>query len=267
MTVRPGSGTIRQAWPYALISGGTALVTFLRLPPQSLPGKYLQGDEYWGPAYAIVGALAASLAILTVILVRGRRGGDRPLRHLAVPPALALLIPLVLIVSGAARSRLWTGALCAAVAVVTHLALALPRRRVRVAVCAVAAAAAVLTSTSCQTAWRAEDFEATGLPYYVADIPGYHLNSTYADEHVITLTYHADDAETVWLDAIISRSCPTFVGRSSCIDLPGDVSLGYGQPERGGSGVKDPLPTGVTVRPVSATHLASFRTGISPLAD
>jgi hypothetical protein len=267
MTVRPWSGAIRQAWPYALISGGTALVAFFRLPPQSLPGKYLQGDEYWGLAYAICGALAASLAILTLLIVRGRRGGERPLRHLAVPPVLALLIPLVLILSGAARSRLWTGALCAAVAVVTHVAMALPRRRIRVTVWAAVAAAAVLTTTSCQTAWRAEDFEATGLPYYVADVPGYHLSSTYADVHVIVLTYHADDVETVWLDAIISRYCSTVLGTSSCIDLPDNASLGYGRPERGGSGIRDPLPTGVTVRPVSATHLASFRTGISPLPD
>jgi hypothetical protein len=267
MTLGAWSGAVGQAWPYAVISGGTALVTFLRLPAQSLPGKYLQGDESWGLAYAICGALAASLAILIVLLVRGRRGGERPLRHLAVPPILALLIPLVLILSGAARSRLWTGALCAAVAVVTHLAMALPRRGVRVGVWAIVAAAAVLTSTSCQTAWRTEDFEATGLPYYVADIPGYHLNSTYADVHVIALTYHADNAETVWLDAIISHSCSTVLGKSTCIELPGDVSLGYRQPERGGSGILDPLPTGVTVRPVSATYLASFRTGISPLAD
>jgi hypothetical protein len=258
---------LRQAWPYALISAGTAVITFLQLPPQSLPGKYLQGDEYLWPVYAGCGALAANLAILAVLLLRGRHGGERPLRHLAVPPVLALLIPLVLLLSGAARSRLWTGLLCAAVAVVAHLAMALPRRRVRVTVWALVAAAAVLTTTSCQTAWRAEDFEATNLPYYAADIPGYHLSSTYAEVNLILLTYRADDDRLVMLDAFLSRSCTTRPGEFSCIDLPGDAWLGYGQPERAGRGIKLPMPTGVTVRPDSATHLASFPTGASPLAD
>src|SRR5687768_14109306 len=104
MTMGSLGTAVRQSWPYALISGGTALAVFLALPSQSLPNKYLQGDSSVGPGYAGAALLAASFGVLLVLLTwAGRDGREPPWRHLAVPPALTVLILTVLISGGGAR--------------------------------------------------------------------------------------------------------------------------------------------------------------------
>jgi hypothetical protein len=272
MTARSLGVAVWQGWPYALISGGVALAAFLALPAQSLPDKYLQGDSSVGPSYAGVALLAASLGVLTVLRTWGGRGGRKqPWRHLAVPPVLVVLTLTVLISSGGARSRWGTGLLCAAVAVSAHLSLELPRRSVRVLVLALLAAGSVLTTVGCQTQWRAADFRATGLPFVVADIPGYRLRGTYADVGVIFLAYRDVAGQGMSLDATIARSRTAYTDSdpgTRCFDLPTGHLLCIAPPFRGGNYAdRDTLPAGITVRPVSATYLASYPVSGTSLPD
>jgi len=272
MTAGSFGAAVRQGWPYALISGATALAAFLALPAQSLPNKYLQGDSSVGPLYAGAALLAASLGVLIVLLTWGGRGGrEQPWRHLAVPPVLVVLILTVLISCGGARSRWGTGLLCAAVAVSAHLSLGLPRRRVRFVVWGLLAAGSVLITAGCQTQWRAEDFRATGLPFVVADIPGYRLESTYADVGVIFLAYRDVAGQGMWLDATISRSRTAYTDSdpgTRCFDLASGHHLCIAPPFRGGNyGDRGTLPAGITVRLVSATYLASYPVSGTSLPD
>jgi hypothetical protein len=255
-----------RAWPYASISGATALIAFLALPAQSLPGKYLDGDVNLLIPYGLGSALAAGFAILLVLLTWGRRGeAGPPWRHLAVPPLMVILAPIVLAVCGGARSRWGTGLLCAAVAVLTHLALELPRRGVRALLLGGVTACAVVVAVSCQTPWRATDFRATGLPFYVADVPGFRLAGTYADIGVIFLSYQDTSDRLVWLDATISRGgCAA----EACFVLPKGHRLEIGRPyAAANSSLQKPLPTGITIHPVSATDLASYPVSSVSLPD
>lgn len=263
---------VRQGWPFAVISGGTALAAFLALPAQSLPDKYLQGDSSVGPVYAGAALLVASLGILIVLVTWGGRGGrEQPWRHLIVPPVLLALILTVLISCGGARSRWGTGLLCAVAAVVVHLSLGLPRYRARVLVWAVLAAGSVLITTGCQTQWRAEDFRATGLPFVVADIPGYRLHATYADVGVIFLAYRDTSGQRLSLDATIARSRTAYTDAdpgTRCFDLETGHRLCVARPIHGGDYTdRRELPAGITVRPVTAAHLASFPVSGTSLPD
>jgi hypothetical protein len=258
---------VRQSWPYALISGVTALVAFLALPPQSLPHKYHDGDVNLLIPYGVRSVLAAGFAILVVLLTWGRRGGRAAhWRHLAVPPVLVVLIPVGLAVCGGARSRWGTGLLCAAVAVLVHVSLGLPRRRTRVVVLGLIGGVAAVIAVSMQTPWRAEDFRATGLPLVVADVPGYELTGTYADVGVIFLAYEDTGGARRQLDATIGRGgCRA---EQFCVALDGGYTLALDHPYLiGNYGVRDAVPTGITVRPVSARYLASFPVGNVSLPD
>jgi hypothetical protein len=260
---------VRQGWPYAVISGCTALAAFLALPAQSLPNKYLQGDSSVGPPYAGAALLVASFGVLTVLVTRS--GREQPWRHLAVPPVLLVLILTVLISCGGARSRWGTGLLCAAVAVGAHLSLGLPRRHARVLVWGLLAAGSVLITVGCQTQWRAEDFRATSLPFVVADIPGYRLHGTYADVGVIFLAYRDVSGQGMSLDATIARSRTAYTDAdpgARCFDLASGHRLCIARPFRGGNyGDQAELPAGITVRPVSAAYLASFPVSGTSLPD
>jgi hypothetical protein len=257
----------------ALISGGTALCAFRALPPQSLPGKYAVGDLNLLIPYAGVSLLAATAGILLVLAARGRPPGrPRAWRHLAVPPALTVLVPVALAVCGGNRSRWWTGLLCAAVAAGAHAALEVPRRRHRVVLCGVLAAGAVLTAAGCQRQWRQEDFAATGLPYVVADIPGYLLTGTYADAGAIVLTYRSATWPPTRLIATVSDRCnrvavagPHSTARNgACLGLPGGRELEVGRPfPVPGPGEAGEVPRGITVRAVPASYLAGFPLGDS----
>lgn len=263
---------VRQGWPYAVISGGTALAAFLALPAQSLPNKYLQGDSSVGPPYAGAALVVASFGVLTVLVTRGGRvGREQPWRHLAVPPMLLVLILTVLISCGGARSRWGTGLLCAVVAVGAHLSLELPRYRARVPVWGLLVAGLVLVTVGCQTQWRAEDFRATGLPFVVADIPGYRLHGTYADVGVIFLAYRDVSGQGMSLDATIARSRTAYTDADPgvrCFDLASGHFLCIARPFRGGNyGDQAELPAGITVRPVSAAYLASLPVSGTSLPD
>jgi hypothetical protein len=271
MTGEALGAAIRQSWPYALISGGTVLTAFLALPAQSLPNKYLDGDVNLLVPYAGCSVLVASLGVLIVLQFWSGRGGSRPpWRHLAVPPVLALLIPSVLALCGGARSRWGTGLLCAGAAAGAHLALGLPRRRFRVLLCGLLTAGAAVTAVSCQPLWRAEDFRATGLPFVVADVPGYRLTGTYADVGVIFLEYRDVDGQGMVLDASIGRrSCPANPEPDSrCFDVSGGHHLSVGPPYAiGNFGIRAPIPGGITIRPVSAVYLGSYPVGWTSLPD
>ncbi|MEV6491186.1 hypothetical protein AB0M20_21620 [Actinoplanes sp. NPDC051633] len=269
----------RRAWPFAAITGGTALAAFLALPAQSLPDKYAAGDANLLFPYAFVALLTAGSGVVAVTLWRGRAGADRRWRHLPVPLALSILVPAVLAACGGARSRWLTGLLCAAAAAGVHLALELPHRRHSAVMCGIVAAAAVSTAAGCQTAWRAEDFRATGLPFVVAEVPGYRLTGTYADVGVIFLQYR-EVAGTGVLDATISRrTCEAAAEEQKrhpgalapgvrCLDLPDGHHLSVGPPHPPGyPGDTAPIPAGIAVRQVSAVHLASFPVSSESLPD
>jgi hypothetical protein len=264
------TGPLPETWPYALVSGGTALAAFLALPPQSLPHKYLDGDVNLLIPYGGLSLVAAGLGVLVALLVWGRRGGRTPpWRHLAVPPVLVVLVPLVLAMCGGARSRWETGLLCAVVAAGVHVALGLPRRRFRLLLCGLLAGSAVLTAVVSQTRWRAEDFRATGLPYVVADVPGYVLSGTYADVGAIFLAYRDVAGRGMQLDAVVSRGTCQAETRPQvqCLELTGGGHLAVGRPYERGSGRQDATPTPVTVRPVTAEYLAAQPEGDVSLPD
>ena len=239
-------GAIRRALPYAGISGATALVAFLALPPQSLPDKAFEGDANLYFLYAVLSVLASVLLIAVVLARRGQHAGRR-LRHLAVPIVLVILLPWILAVSGGGRSRWLTGLLFAAVAAGAHLALELPRRIYGLALAGVLVGAFALTASACQPQWRGEDFTATGLPLVVADIPGHRLTGTCADVGVIFLEYDRADSLVV----TIARRCEA----AQCVDLGGCYL-----------NIATPVP-GVTVRRVSASDLGSYPVSWTSLAD
>jgi hydrogenase/urease accessory protein HupE len=252
---------IRRAWPFALISGSTALFAFLALPSQSLPHQYARGDMVLFLPYVGCGMLAAGFGISVVLLLHRP---PRRRRHLPVPFVLAPLLPIVVGMCGGNRSRWETGLLCAAVAVGVHLALEM-RPIPGVALVAVLAAGFVLTTAACQTRWRAEDFQATGMPYVVAEIPGYRLAGTYADTGAIRLAYDDTAGARKQIGAsVLRRTCAARLERDrACIDLAGGYHLTIGDVY----GAQEALPGGITVRAVPAAYLASFPTGDSVPPD
>jgi hypothetical protein len=147
----------------------------------------------------------------------------------------------------------------------------MPRRGARVLLCGLLAAATVATAGSCQTRWRTEDFLATGQPFVVADVPGYRLDSTYADAGAIFLTYTDVAGRRMTLDAVIAETCTDYFGPAPgqrCLDLPGDHVLAIGVPHGiGNDAVRGTLPDVVTVRQVSAEYLAGFEVSVTSRPD
>jgi hypothetical protein len=245
-------------WPYAAISGPAVLAAFLALPPQSLPGKYLDGDINLLIPYGVTVLAGASLGLLLALITWGRRGGARPpWGHLAVPPLLVVGVPAVLAVAGGARSRWETGLLFAVVAAGLHVAAGLASARTRAVVWGLLVVVAAGVPVLRQDHWRAEDFEATGLPFVVADVPGIALTATYADKGSIFLEYGRGALNGV----ITSGAC---AAGKPCFTLLGGNCLSFGPPYLAEQG---PLPTGTVVRSVSAEYLASFPVGSLSLPD
>jgi len=128
----------------------------------------------------------------------------------------------------------------------------------------------VLITVGCQTPWRAEDFRATGLPFVVADIPGYQLDCTYADVGVIFLQYRDVAGQNLVIDASINRrpDPAATAAQTRGFALAGGHYLYVGRPARSGnSDDRRALPDGITVRPVSATYLAAYPTSYTSLPD
>ncbi len=170
-------------------------------------------DRYQVPDYAdrdvslgLAGVLIAVTVAVAVIAVAGPR--PRP-RHVLVPLALvpSAVLPLVL---GAERNRTEAALIWGFAAVTVHVLLgAAPSRRLRVAGIAVVCAAAVLATWGCQQRWRAQKFEAVGVPLVVPQIPGHRLTGVWAGRYSVGLTLSGPSGAHTY--AVIERrrgGCP-----------------------------------------------------------
>ena len=154
---------------------------------------YADMEASLGFAGAVFAAIAAAAVVAAVSGIAGRRGARWPGsgQHVLVPIALvpAAVVPLVTV---AERNRLEAGLIWGAAAVAAHVLLAYALaggrwRRWAAAGLVLPCVAAALVTLGCQTRWRAQKFEAVGLPLYVPEAPGYRLTGTWAGRYSVSM--------------------------------------------------------------------------------
>ncbi|WP_305787093.1 hypothetical protein [Symbioplanes lichenis] len=130
-----------------------------------------------GVAYGLVATVAA---VGVIALIHFLIGGPR--RHVVVP---LLLVPLAVVplVAGAERNRVEAALLWGAAAIAVHALIAYGKKG-----SAVVVVLAVLLTWAAQERWRAQKFEAVGLPLVVPDIAGYRLTGTWAGRYSVSMT-------------------------------------------------------------------------------
>jgi hypothetical protein len=167
-----------------------ALGAFLAaLDPYQVP-DHADDDGVTGLAGSLCAAVAAVAVIAVVRAVAGRPGWPR--QHVVVPLVLvpAAVVPLV---TGAERNRVEAALIWGVAAVTVHLLLAYAGaggrwRRWTAAALVLPCAAAVLVTWGCQPRWRAQSFEAVGLPLFLPEVPGYRLTGTWAGRARVSMT-------------------------------------------------------------------------------
>lgn len=174
---------------YGLITAG-AIVTVLHCLSRYQVHDYADRDASIG----LAGSLIAVVAAVTLVAAAGRIGGRlpglrRPQWHVFVP---LLLVPMAVVplVLGAERNRVEAALLWGCAAVTVHVLLAYAPvgrswRRWVSATLVLPCAAATLTTWGCQHRWRAQKFQAVGLPLIVPEVPGYQLTGTWAGRYSI----------------------------------------------------------------------------------
>jgi lysylphosphatidylglycerol synthetase-like protein (DUF2156 family) len=148
----------------------------------------------------------------------------------------AAVVPLV---TGAERNRLEAAVIWGAAAVVVHLLVAYAGRwrRWAAAGLVVPVAAAALLTWGYQHRWRAQKFEAVGLPLVVPELPGYRLTGTWAGRYSVSMALRDPAGQVTY--AIIRSD-------SVVLQRPG----GAPQTLRPGDGV--------TLRAVDGSELADY---------
>lgn len=197
--------------------------------------------RYQVPDYAdrdgslgLAGTLAAMVAAVALIAVI-----RAPARHAVVALLLipAAILPLVL---GAERNRLEAALIWCTAALAVHVLLS--GRRWSTVGIVVTCVAAVLATWGLQDRWRAQKFEAVGVPLVVPE--GYRLTGVWAGRYSVALTLRGPSAQTTY--AVIERGpCPASTSEVRC--LRDDAGIRLVPPGRIGS-----------VREVSGSTLADF---------
>nr|WP_221381172.1 hypothetical protein [Actinoplanes polyasparticus] len=237
---------------------------------------YADQDASIGLAGALLGSIGAA-GVLAVIrtLPRGKRWARG---HVVVPLGL-LPVAVVPLVAGLERNNLeavviW-GSAASAIHVLLEAAPGSVWKRRSIGGIAVVLVVAALLTWACQHRWRAQKFEAVGLPLYVAVVPGYSVSGTWAGRYTVSMILKPDDRDTShFVDAVI-RDNPRCrngntdrwiiereIGPSALgICLSGGdgaamtIAPGYRAPDL------TPLFERITVRKVDGSVLADHRNG------
>lgn len=235
---------------------GAITTTALCAVLSALSGHQVPDYADMDPVIGLGGSLAAAIgasAVIAVVRVRGRW----PRTHVVVP---LILLPLVIapLVLGLERNRLEAGLLFGAAAFAVHLSLG---RRLAVAGIAVTVVVAGLATWGYQDRWRAQKFEAVGVPLYVPEMPGYRLNAVWAGRWSVSQTLTTPGGARLDVQLLAATD-----------ELP----CGPGQPERqvmtasgspsrlgiclpgGGTMIVTPAATQLTVRQVDGAALAAY---------
>jgi hypothetical protein len=188
----PGPATATGGIACGLVTAG-AIGAVLGSLGEYQVHDYADMEGSLGLAGGVLAAVAAAAVVAVVCAIAGRRGARWAGhgQHVLVPVVLvpAAVVPLV---TGAERNRLEAGLAWGAAAVAVHVLLAYAlaggrwRRRTAAAL-VLPCAAAVLVTLGCQTRWRAQKFEAVGLPLYVPEAPGYRLTGTWAGRYSVSM--------------------------------------------------------------------------------
>ncbi|MBL7261958.1 hypothetical protein [Paractinoplanes lichenicola] len=252
-----------------LVCGAVTTVA-LGLVLSALAGYQVRDHGDLDPAIGLGAALLAAIGTAGIIAVI-RTFGSWPRTHVLVPLLFlpAAIAPLVL---GLERNRIEAGLVLGAAAFAIHLSLG---RRHAVAAVAVTVVVAGLAVWGLQDRWRAQKFEAVGVPLYVPEIPGYRLSAVWAGHYSVTLKLTAPGG--TWLDVQLlngTNDFPCGPGRPERAVYPPEGSpkrLGICLPEGGtmlvspGYQAPDvtPLLTHITVRAVDGATLAEHPDGVT----
>ncbi|MCY1144664.1 hypothetical protein OWR29_42260 [Actinoplanes sp. Pm04-4] len=221
---------------------------------------YADQDTTIGLVGALLGALGAALVI--AVLPLRKRG------H-AVVPLVLVPVAVVPLVAGLERNNVEAALLWGCAAIAVHVLIERPRATNAVVVVLVVAA---LLTWGLQHRWRAQKFEAVGLPLFVPQVPGYEVNRTWAGRYIVSMTLRPDDRSNHYLDAVIRENVRCrhddtdrwVIERETGPDalglcLPGGAAMtvgpGYLTPDL------SPLFDRITVREVDGSVLADHRNG------
>jgi hypothetical protein len=208
------------------------------------------------PVIGLGGSLAAAIGAAAVIAVVRIRG-SWPRTHVVVP---LVLLPLVIapLVLGLERNRLEAGLLFGAAAFAVHLSLG---RRLAVAGIAVTVVVAGLATWGCQERWRAQKFEAVGVPLYVPEVPGYRLAAVWAGRWSVTQTLTTPGGARLDVQLLATTdelACgPGRPERQVLTALGSPSRLGICLPG-GGTMIVKPAAEQLTVRQVNGATLAAY---------
>jgi hypothetical protein len=287
---RPAGGSVPSALLGAglcgLVSVGALALVFASLSKDQVPGPYDGGDGF----RALVGGLGAALAtvaLLTVLVTvtRNRFGVRWTNAHVPLPLVLLAVVLAGVALPGGERNRLETGVLWGAAVLIVHLLVGLAGlagrgwrlRIVSVLGIVLICAAAFGVTVASQHRWRAQKFEAVGLPLYVPDVPGYRLTGARAGRSAVILALLSDPAHPrtsgrvdVWIfrdrDGRFPRCGPGSVTRWVMTEQRSDNRLAFCLPEpavmtlapvSGTPAIADLLPA-VAVRKVTGSDLARY---------
>jgi hypothetical protein len=296
---RPAGGSVPSALLGAglcgLVSVGALALVFASLSKDQVPGPYDGGDGF----RALVGGLGAALAVVGVLTVlvtaaRNRFGVRWTYAHVPLPLVLLPVVLAGVALPGGERNRLETGVLWGAAVLIVHLLVGLAGsagrsglagsagrgwwlRVVSVLGIVLTCAAAFGVTVASQHRWRAQKFEAVGLPLYVPDVPGYRLTGARAGRSAVILMLSNDPVHPraggridVWIfrdrDGRFPRCGPGSVTRWAMTDQRSDHGLVFCLPEPavmtlapvyGTPGIADLLPA-VAVRKVTGSELARY---------
>jgi hypothetical protein len=245
-------------------------------------------DEYQVRDYAdrdasigLAGSLIAVVAAVVLIAVAGGIGARlfgfrRPQWHAPVP---LVMVPVAVwpLVLGAERNRVEAGLIWGAAAVAVHAVLAYAVaggrwRRWVAAGLVLPCALAGLATWGCQHRWRAQKFEAVGLPLVVPQVPGYRLTGTWAGRYSISMALRGPSSRRLY--AVIEAASLHYGGCEPGSD-PRRLMPSTGQntqravfclrdgavlaliPGDDSAGIVD-LPPGSTVREVDGSVMADY---------
>ena len=172
-----------------------------------------------------------------------------------------VLVPLAVmpLVSGLERNRLEAALIWGTAAVAVHLWLVSNRWTAAglVLPCVVAG----VVTVGLQSRWRAQKFEAVGLPLYVPEVPGYRLTGTWAGRYSVSMALRGPAGEQLYgviassnfADEACEVQGPRQDGPQRAIFcLRGGAELALS-----GAGVAALVPA-VTVRKVDGSVLAGY---------
>jgi hypothetical protein len=272
----PGKGTTAGGVLCGLLTAG-AIGAVLGTLDEYQVRDYADRDPSIGLAGSLVAAVAAVVLIAAASWIGARLFGfGRSHWHAPVPLVMvpAAVWPLVF---GAERNRVEAGLIWGAAAVAVHVVLAYAAnggrwRRWVGAGLVLPCAVAVLATWGCQHRWRAQKFEAVGLPLVVPEVPGFRLTGTWAGRYSVSMALRGPSSRRLYavLEAASAQSEGCEPGSDRRRSMPGtpqnpkravfclrggaELALTPGDDS---AGIVD-LPPGITVREVDGSVLADY---------